>query len=106
MDARPGYDGYAAFGHVVAGMETVKRILAKPSGGGQDAMKGQMILKPVTLISAKRLDGKPQPTKEPRMWLYNFGGRRPSLTPVQPERSRRPRISIRDTADLWLVRAR
>ncbi|KQO55404.1 peptidylprolyl isomerase [Sphingomonas sp. Leaf257] len=74
MDARPGYDGYAAFGSVVAGMDTVKKILAKPSGGGQDAMKGQMIFKPVTLINAKRLDGKPQPTKEPKMWLYNFGG--------------------------------
>lgn len=74
LDARPGYDGYAAFGHVVAGMDTVKKILAKPSGGGQDAMKGQMILQPVKVSTVKRLDGKPQPTGEPRMWLYNFGG--------------------------------
>ncbi len=74
MDARPGYDGYAAFGRVVAGMDTVKKILAKPSGGGLDAMKGQMILKPVAIRSAKRLDGTPKPTGEPKMWLYNFGG--------------------------------
>ncbi|GAA3247944.1 hypothetical protein GCM10020258_00900 [Sphingomonas yabuuchiae] len=92
MDARPGYDGYAAFGRVVAGMDTVKKILAKPSGGGQDAMKGQMIFKPVTLINAKRLDGKPQPTKEPKMWLYNFGDNVPSS--VRPERSRRPRDDL------------
>ncbi len=74
MDARPGYDGYAAFGRVVAGMDTVKKILAKPSGGGLDAMKGQMILKPVQIVTAKRLDGTPKPTGEPKMWLYNFGG--------------------------------
>ena len=47
MDARPGYPGYAAFGRVVGGMDLVKRILALPSGGGMDAMKGQMILRPV-----------------------------------------------------------
>ena len=69
MDARPGYLGYAAFGHVVAGMDTVRRILAKPTGGGLDAFKGQMILQRVRLISAKRLDGTPKPTNGPRPWL-------------------------------------
>ncbi len=68
MDARPGYDGYAAFGHVVGGMDTVKRILAEPSGGGVDAMKGQMILRPVRLIRAVRIDGKSRPTSHPRVW--------------------------------------
>ncbi|MFS0773877.1 peptidylprolyl isomerase [Sphingomonas sp. 1P08PE] len=68
MDARPGYPGYAAFGHVVGGMETVKRILALPSGGGVDAMKGQMILRPVPLRRAVRIDGKPRPTNHPRVW--------------------------------------
>ncbi len=68
MDARPGYDGYAAFGHVIAGMDVVKRILALPSGGGIDAMKGQMILRPVPIVRAVRLDGKPQPTGHPRVW--------------------------------------
>lgn len=69
MDARPGYLGYAAFGHVVAGMDTIRRILAKPTGGGLDAFKDQMILKPVQLISARRIDGTPKPTSGPRPWL-------------------------------------
>ena len=69
MDARPGYLGYAAFGHVVGGMDTVRRILAKPTGGGLDSFKGQMILNRVALISAKRLDGTPRPTSGPRPWL-------------------------------------
>jgi peptidyl-prolyl cis-trans isomerase A (cyclophilin A) len=70
MDWRPDFAGYAAFGHAIGGMDTVKRILALPSGGGFDAFKGQMILKPVKLIRAVRLDGKPKPTKEPRIWLW------------------------------------
>jgi peptidyl-prolyl cis-trans isomerase A (cyclophilin A) len=70
MDWRPDFDGYAAFGHAVGGMETVKRILALPSGGGHDAFKGQMILRPVRLIRAVRIDGKPQPTKHPRIWTW------------------------------------
>lgn len=78
MDARPGYLGYAAFGHVIAGMDTVRRILAKPTGGGMDAFKGQMILDRVSLISAKRLDGTPQPTSGPRPWLMKT---RPDPTP-------------------------
>ncbi|GGB17176.1 peptidyl-prolyl cis-trans isomerase [Sphingomonas metalli] len=68
IDARPGYPGYAAFGHVTAGMEVVKRILALPSGGGMDAMKGQMILRPIVIRRAVRLDGQPKPTSYPRVW--------------------------------------
>lgn len=68
FDARPGYSGYAAFGRVVEGMATVRRILAEPSGGGSEAMKGQMILKPVRLIRAVRLDGRPRPTGGPKTW--------------------------------------
>ncbi|KQN30460.1 peptidylprolyl isomerase [Sphingomonas sp. Leaf34] len=73
MDARPGYPGYAAFGHVVAGMDVVKRILAKPTGGGMDAFKDQMILKRVALVSARRLDGVAKPTGLPRAWLIKTG---------------------------------
>lgn len=69
MDARPGYKGYAAFGHVVEGMPLVKRILALPSGGGFDSMKGQMILRPVRIIRAVRMDGTPKPTNGPKVWL-------------------------------------
>lgn len=76
MDASGGYVGYAAFGRVVGGMPTVKRILAQASGGGLDAMKGQMILRPVRLISARRLDGAAKPTGRSKPWL--IGVRRPS----------------------------
>lgn len=69
MDARPGYDGYAAFGRVAGGMNVVRRILALPSGGGFDAMRGQMILRPVVIRRAVRLDGRPRPTGRPKVWL-------------------------------------
>jgi peptidyl-prolyl cis-trans isomerase A (cyclophilin A) len=72
MDARPDYAGYAAFGHVVSGMDTVRRILAKPTGGGSEEMKGQMILKPVRLISVRRLDGVARPTGGVKPWLLGI----------------------------------
>ncbi|QHL91860.1 peptidylprolyl isomerase [Sphingomonas changnyeongensis] len=72
LDARPGYPGYAAFGRVVAGMDTVRKILALPTGGGRDAMRGQMILKPVLILKAERLDGTPRPTGRVKPWLL-FG---------------------------------
>jgi peptidyl-prolyl cis-trans isomerase A (cyclophilin A) len=73
MDAGRTTQGYAAFGHVVSGMDTVRKILAKPSGGGSDEMKGQMILQPVRLISAKRLDGVAHPTGRPKAWQLLTG---------------------------------
>lgn len=69
MDARPDYPGYAAFGRIAGGMATVRRILAEPTGGGVDAFKGQMILRPVRILRAVRLDGKPKPTGQPKAWL-------------------------------------
>lgn len=80
VGAAPGMDGhhkntgFAAFGHVVAGMDTVRRILALPTGGGSGPMLGQMILKPVRLIHAQRLDGTPHPTGMPKPWLLNLPG--------------------------------
>lgn len=69
MDARPGSPGYAVFGRIVGGMDVVKRILAMPtSPGGEGAMKGQMLLKPVTIIRAQRLDGTPKPTGRAKVW--------------------------------------
>lgn len=68
MDAAGQYMGYAAFGRIVAGMGTIKRILAKPTGGGSGAMKGQMIFRPVLIRSARRLDGTPKPTGRPKVW--------------------------------------
>ncbi|HEX8302593.1 peptidylprolyl isomerase [Sphingomonas sp.] len=69
LDARPGNRGFAAFGRVIAGMDVVRRILALPTGGGRDAMKGQMILKPVKLIRAVRLDGVAKPSARVKPWL-------------------------------------
>ena len=69
LDAHGASAGYAAFGHVVAGMDVVKRILAVPTGGGFDAMKGQMILKPVAILRAERLDGTPHPSGRFKTWL-------------------------------------
>jgi peptidyl-prolyl cis-trans isomerase A (cyclophilin A) len=73
MDARPGYAGYAAFGRVTGGMDTVRRILAQPSGGGTGVMRGQMILRPVRIARAVRLDGVPRPTGRPKVWLILKG---------------------------------
>jgi len=69
MDARADYAGYAAFGRVVAGMDVVKRILALPTSGGTGSMRGQIIDRPVELIHAKRLDGKPRPSGRAKAWL-------------------------------------
>jgi peptidyl-prolyl cis-trans isomerase A (cyclophilin A) len=66
MDAKGSYPGYAAFGHVVSGMPVIKRILAQPTGGG---MGGQLLLRPVRLIAARRLNGTPRPTGLVKPWL-------------------------------------
>ncbi|MES2988642.1 MAG: peptidylprolyl isomerase [Pseudomonadota bacterium] len=74
LDAKPGNRGYAAFGKVLAGMDVVKRILALPTGGGRDAMKGQMILSPIKIIRAERLDGVAKPTGRVKPWLFGRSG--------------------------------
>ena len=66
MDARPGYPGYAAFGRVVDGMPVIRRILASPTGAG---MGGALIVKPILIRHAVRLDGKPRPTGQVKPWL-------------------------------------
>ncbi len=72
LDARGPTGGYAAFGRVVAGMDVVRRILAKPTGGGRGPMRGQMILPPVKLLRAQRIDGTPRPTGRPKPWLLGL----------------------------------
>ena len=72
LDAHGKDRGFAAFGHVIAGMDVVRRILALPSGGGGDVMRGEIILKPVTILRAERLDGTPQPTGQVRPWLLGL----------------------------------
>ncbi|WP_443018937.1 peptidylprolyl isomerase [Sphingomonas sp.] len=69
MDAAGKYEGYPAFGRVVAGMDVVKRILAMPTGGGSGPMRGQMLFKEVAIVRAVRLDGKAKPTGLVKPWL-------------------------------------
>ena len=73
LDAKGKYPGYAAFGHVVSGMDVVRRILALPSGGGTGAMRGQILVRPVKIISAQRLDGVAKPTSRIKPWLPGLG---------------------------------
>lgn len=71
MDWKPDNPGYAAFGRVVAGQAVVKNILAQPTGGG---MNGTLLMKPIYVKRAVRLDGKAKPTGRPRPWVLE--GRR------------------------------
>ena len=59
MDADPKAKGdnlgFAAFGHVVSGMDVVLKILDAPtSKTGSGAMKGQMIVSPIRIVTARR----------------------------------------------------
>ncbi len=61
LDANPSGSGdtagFAAFGHVVEGMDVVKRILAAPTSptAGIGVMKGQMIAAPVKILTVRRV---------------------------------------------------
>lgn len=72
MDARGDYIGYAAFGHVVAGMDVVRRILVMPTCCGSGPMREQMIVRPVTILRARRIDGRAQPTGGVKPWLLGI----------------------------------
>ena len=54
-------DGYAAFGRVVAGMDVVCKIYDVPLSPtlGEGILKGQMIAKPVKILTARRVKTQP-----------------------------------------------
>lgn len=59
LDARPedagDNKGFAAFGHVVDGIDVVRHILDAPvDDSGSGAMRGQMLAKPVKIVSIRR----------------------------------------------------
>jgi len=60
LDAQPGQPGdnlgYAAFGHVIAGMDLVRRILQAPTAptGGPPGMEGQMLAPPIKILTVRR----------------------------------------------------
>ncbi|PAX08017.1 peptidylprolyl isomerase [Sphingomonas lenta] len=76
MDARGAQSGYAAFGRVVGGMDAVERILGQPTCCGTGPMRGQMLVKPVWIVRAVRLDGRPKPSGRPKVWLILERARR------------------------------
>ena len=53
--------GYAAFGHIVSGMDIARKIFDAPLDPvkGEGILKGQMIAKPVTIVIARRAPAAP-----------------------------------------------
>jgi peptidyl-prolyl cis-trans isomerase A (cyclophilin A) len=64
LDAGPGSGGdglgYAVFGHVVEGMDVVRRLLAAPTSPteGEGVMRGQMLSPRIHILTARRLIGR------------------------------------------------
>ena len=79
LDAKPDQpgdnSGFAAFGHVVEGMDIVRALMAgeiSPTLGADNGMQGQMLAAPVKIVSARRApDWKPAPQPEPEPAVEN-----------------------------------
>lgn len=73
LDAQPQSDnpdlqaGFAAFGRVVEGMDVVRAIWDAPRSAtqGEGAMKGQMLEKPVKILTVRRAALPPAPAAAP-----------------------------------------
>lgn len=72
LDAHGGSKGFAAFGRVISGMDIVRRTLAARTAGGRGDMKDQMLVAPVEIIRAERIDGTPRPSGRPKPWLLGI----------------------------------
>jgi len=61
LDATPTDPGFAAFGHVTSGMDVVRQILGMPTdpNAGVGAMKGEILVKPVKIVSIRRAPPAP-----------------------------------------------
>jgi len=72
MDANPAApgdnQGYAVFGHVVEGMDVVRKIIAAPRSPtlGEGVMKGQMLAPTIKIISARRVNDAPATAAPPK----------------------------------------
>ncbi len=83
LDAEKGNDGtdpgagFAAFGHVVAGMDVVKAIWSQPRSAtkGEGVMKGDILENDVPILSARRVAAPPAPPPAPA----------PAPAPAEPE---------------------
>lgn len=62
----PKNPGFAAFGHVTQGMDVVQKILGMRTdpNRGEGAMKGEMLVKPVKILTARRAPA-PAPASTP-----------------------------------------
>ena len=67
LDATATDPGFAAFGHVTDGMPIVRQILGMPTdpNKGVGAMKGQILVKPVKIISIRRAPKETAPPAAP-----------------------------------------
>nr|WP_231568272.1 peptidylprolyl isomerase [Novosphingobium malaysiense] len=59
--------GFAAFGHVVGGMDVVRAIWNQPRSAtkGEGVMKGDILEDEVKIVSARRVAGPPEPEPQP-----------------------------------------
>jgi len=67
LDATATDPGFAAFGHVTDGMPVVQQILGMPTdpNKGVGAMKGEILVKPVKIISIRRAPKETAPAAPP-----------------------------------------
>lgn len=59
--------GYAAFGHIVSGMDVALKIFGAPidPAKGEGILKGQMIAAPVKIVTARRASAPPVAPQQP-----------------------------------------